>query len=416
MSLRTRLTLGICGVMLPFLGAAAVGALYLLPALLAPLKQVVAEVTDELEPVHHLQVSLLTAALSAHALGRGEASGEYVALTKRVELDFESVRNAPFFNPAERSAIDAAWKEWGRAQALSRTDALPGGAQARARALAVHAENAAAILDSVDVPVHRELEAAQAKARAAERRSLSVTFAAFVAALLLSAYAAARLAGLLVSDVERLRAGALRLARGELSHRVEALRGLELNDLAIAFNGMAERIEKDQSALATLARTDGLTGLANRREFLARLREELDRSRRYAHPCALLMLDVDNFKSVNDTWGHPAGDEVLRAVAARIGNEIRPTDRAARYGGEEFAVLLPETDAAGAMSVAERVRAAIAATPVVISTESAIGVRVSVGVAACAAGGMDDRVLLSSADEALYAAKQGGRNRVVAAG
>ena len=127
------------------------------------------------------------------------------------------------------------------------------------------------------------------------------------------------------------------------------------------------------------------------------------------------MLDIDRFKAVNDTWGHPAGDAVIRAVAERVHNELRPTDRAARYGGEEFAVLLPETGAQGVMMAAERMRGAIASTPIAISSDQSISVTVSIGVAACPANGADEQALISSADKALYAAKQGGRDRVVAA-
>jgi two-component system, cell cycle response regulator len=400
-SLRARLALGLCAVLLPFMLAAAVGVFYLLPALIQPLEKIIGEVADEMEPVRQLQVALLTLGVANEVSDRKEQA----ELVLRVERAFDRVRAAPF-QDAERALIDAAWREWGEARSLRK----PAG-----RAVAAHAWRAAAPLDELYNFARKEIEDFRAASQAARTRSLAVTFAAFVLALAISLFAAARLARPLITDVEALRQGAVRLTRGELSHRVGASRGAELGDLAAAFNTMAERIEKDQAALAELATRDGLTGLLNRREFLRLLREELERSRRYRRSCTLLLLDIDRFKTVNDTWGHPAGDAVIRAVAGRVLNEVRPMDRAARYGGEEFAMLLPETGVQGAMIAAERIRGAIAATPIAISSDQAVPVTVSIGVAAYPAGGADEQALISSADKALYAAKQGGRDRVAAA-
>jgi diguanylate cyclase (GGDEF)-like protein len=281
--------------------------------------------------------------------------------------------------------------------------------------MADHAENAVAILDSVYFPARTQMERSRVAAREAKASSLGVTALAFALALLISIYAVLRLTRPLLADMAVLREGALRLAKGELSHRVAASGAAELSDLATAFNAMAQRIELDQAALAQLATRDGLTGLLNRREILRLLRDELDRSRRYGNAFAVLLLDVDHFKTVNDTWGHPAGDEVLRAVAARIQNEVRPTDKPARYGGEEFMVLLPETTEEGAVLLAERIRSCIAELPAAASAGKPIAVTASVGVAAYPASGGDEEALVSAADRALYRAKAQGRNRVVRA-
>jgi diguanylate cyclase (GGDEF)-like protein len=158
--------------------------------------------------------------------------------------------------------------------------------------------------------------------------------------------------------------------------------------------------------------TDELTGLHNRRHFDAELRREAERARRFGRKLALALVDVDRFKSYNDTFGHPAGDEALRQVGRHLAATVpRRLDAVARYGGEEFAVLLAETDAEGARVVAERLRAAVA---------GASGFRrpltISVGVASLAGPGADADALVASADEALYRAKRGGRNRVCVAG
>lgn len=165
--------------------------------------------------------------------------------------------------------------------------------------------------------------------------------------------------------------------------------------------------------LRALAASDGLTGLANRRVFFERLEAEILRSRRYEHGLALLLLDVDHFKKINDRFGHPAGDEVLRRVARTLAGLARETDLVARYGGEEFAVLLPSTDEAGGRHVAERARSGVAEL-VITWEEHPVAVRVSVGVTALEGEEDTAEALVARADQALYAAKQAGRDRVVA--
>ena len=160
--------------------------------------------------------------------------------------------------------------------------------------------------------------------------------------------------------------------------------------------------------------TDELTGLANRRSFLETLETELRRAQRFGSPLGLVFADLDNFKLVNDRFGHQAGDDVLRAFAGVLQGRIREIDLAARLGGEEFAVLLPETDASGSRALAEDLRAAV--TDLVIESGShAIRVTASFGVAAFPeTDGADE--LMTAADLALYSAKRQGKNRVIAVG
>ncbi|BCT35290.1 diguanylate cyclase [Pseudomonas protegens] len=173
------------------------------------------------------------------------------------------------------------------------------------------------------------------------------------------------------------------------------------------------RRQDAEQELARLAAVDALTGLANRRTLDQVMNNEWARARRANQPLSLLMIDVDHFKSFNDRFGHPLGDQALRAVAQNIGTCAgRPADLAARYGGEEFAVVLPETDSAGAAVLAERIRASIAALPTV--SEQATPLTVSIGINTWS--GNPDISLeqwVSDADKALYQAKYSGRNRVV---
>ena len=166
-----------------------------------------------------------------------------------------------------------------------------------------------------------------------------------------------------------------------------------------------------EAEVARLATTDPLTGVANRRRFLEQLGMELDRVRRLGDPATLLMLDVDHFKSVNDTHGHAAGDAVLQHLAelSRLG--LRRIDLFGRLGGEEFAILLPGTDRAGAQLFAERFRRQVADTPAQ-TARGAIPVTVSIGIAELGPADPDPDGPLARADAALYRAKQAGRNRV----
>lgn len=188
------------------------------------------------------------------------------------------------------------------------------------------------------------------------------------------------------------------------------------SQLGMALTNM--RLYEETSRLAV---TDGLTGIANRRRFDELLAHEVRRASRYARPLALMMIDVDRFKRVNDRYGHASGDRVLRALAGLLAADVRETDTLARYGGEEFAVLLPETRVVAAIQVAEKLRAAVAAT--LTAGDPPLPITVSVGVAAVEHAGRarDDAdvtarcaALLAAADRALYAAKRAGRDRVCA--
>lgn len=174
------------------------------------------------------------------------------------------------------------------------------------------------------------------------------------------------------------------------------------------------RINRElQEALARerrAARSDELTGIANRRHFFVTAAPLFEVARRYRQPLAAVMLDLDHFKQVNDSHGHQAGDQALRHVAAVARQHLRECDLFARYGGEEFVILLPATGGEGALCAAERIRAAIAAQPLVVDGRT-IRVTVSAGIAEIVTEGDSLERMIGRADRALYAAKGGGRNR-----
>ncbi|HWJ93660.1 MAG TPA: GGDEF domain-containing protein, partial [Telluria sp.] len=190
----------------------------------------------------------------------------------------------------------------------------------------------------------------------------------------------------------------------------------EVGALVRGFNRLVGTLHEKERALMQsmaqldqLAGTDALTGAWNRRHFHEVLPQELERAARYGHPLSLLMIDLDLFKSINDRFGHIAGDHVLQQVADCVRANLRKVDSLTRWGGEEFIVLLPDTTSDNAVLLAERIRASIAARPV----EGAGHITTSIGVAQLGANESWEQ-WLARADAALYAAKNAGRNRVEA--
>lgn len=165
-----------------------------------------------------------------------------------------------------------------------------------------------------------------------------------------------------------------------------------------------------------LAVTDPLTGLANHRHFRESLGLEIARASRLGYAVGLLMLDVDNFKRVNDTLGHPVGDEVLKSIASVLRGNLRQTDLAARYGGEEFAIVLPGLGARGVRAVGEKLRRAVGAMrPIAVPGASPLHVSISIGGVSVSPPGLDAADMIRVADSELYAAKRQGRNMVCVA-
>jgi len=227
------------------------------------------------------------------------------------------------------------------------------------------------------------------------------------------AVSADKLGEYIAKQLELIRAGddrplSIKLTNGEVvQFRCKALP----NGGRLLTYGNVSELADQAEALERLACIDGLTGLNNRRHFLALAESEWSRFQRYQRPLALLMIDIDFFKSVNDTYGHDAGDAVLKAVAESMHRSKRSSDIAGRLGGEEFALILPEATLDRAVAAAERYRALIGGRPI-IAMGRQISVTVSIGVGVAEAGMCGFEDLLKRADVALYEAKNSGRNRV----
>jgi diguanylate cyclase (GGDEF)-like protein/PAS domain S-box-containing protein len=195
-------------------------------------------------------------------------------------------------------------------------------------------------------------------------------------------------------------------------------RGVEEEDGTVLLEGIILDIS-DRKALETeleeMATRDPLTGLFNRREMSRVLEEELERARRYQRPMAVLWVDFDHFKDVNDTFGHAAGDSVLRSISRLLMGSVRSVDSIGRFGGEEFVIVLPEMDLEEARETAERLRRKVAEEPQPLGNDQTVPLTISVGVAVYPDHGQTASILCAAADKAMYLAKERGRNCVAMA-
>jgi diguanylate cyclase (GGDEF)-like protein len=234
-----------------------------------------------------------------------------------------------------------------------------------------------------------------------------------------------RLGLLIARPLDRLAKGAGEVAAGDLAVDLpEAPGGGEVGYLTDVFNHMVSRLREGRreldlihetlraknEELELLSTTDSLTGLENHRSLMQRLDEEEARSKRERRNFSVLVGDVDHFKQYNDAFGHPAGDDVLKAISDIMREAARPVDCVARYGGEEFVVLMPDTSAADALELAEHIRARVAAKKFMGRKMT-----LSIGVASFPEDADNAEALISVADEALYQAKREGRDRAVRA-
>ena len=195
-------------------------------------------------------------------------------------------------------------------------------------------------------------------------------------------------------------------------------RGVEEEDGTVVLEGIVLDISDRktlENELEEMATRDPLTGLFNRREMSRVLEEELDRARRYQRPMAVLWVDFDHFKDVNDTFGHAAGDSVLRSISRLLLGSVRSVDAIGRFGGEEFVIVLPEMDLEEARDTAERLRRKVAEKPQPLGNGQEVPLTISVGVAVYPDHGQTASTLCAAADKAMYLAKQRGRNCVAMA-
>lgn len=236
---------------------------------------------------------------------------------------------------------------------------------------------------------------------------------AFALALIAGILGAVSVAKAIVRPIGRLILVAKAVTSGDLDVRVPVSSRDEIGELGDTFNRMIQALKESRDSLIERANTDSLTNLYNHRYFQERLGAELSRSERYGRSLSMIMLDIDHFKTLNDTQGHPVGDEALKELANLLVSQVRDIDVVARYGGEEFALILPETQAPQAMVVAERARRAVARHRFAGKDGDTVRLTISLGVAEYPVHSREREGLIMAADLAMYEAKSMGSNRSV---
>jgi diguanylate cyclase (GGDEF)-like protein len=420
-SFRFWLVFGLTLAVLPLAVSAVVGHLLLRRGVMAPFADVASRQRYQLGPAYRLRGALLEAVQPVDQFiddGDPARPPAYRLLRGRIETAFAELHRQLERDPEPRLLVERARDEWTTADHLA-TEAIgvrrpagdPRGTELMQRfhgSMTAAADRIGAVIADLDADlVHDHDEALLFD----ERSEWVAGLAAFLS--LLTMIAGVVTVGRIVSgSVDRLVSGAEHFATGDWQHRIDVQVPPELHRVAEEFNRMIQRIHQTEEALADLARRDGLTKLPNRRAFDDGIREMLARMHRLGESGALLMMDIDHFKRINDTYGHGVGDDVLCSVARTLAADVRLVDRVFRIGGEEFAVILAGADATVALATAERLRQAVGGTRVAVRGHE-LTATVSVGVA-MAEEGFDPAALMEAADAALYRAKKEGRNRVVA--
>jgi two-component system, cell cycle response regulator len=411
------------GVMLLPLVMLGISAIASFESTISGFEQTENETLEELFPLSNLESLIEQASGSVNLyLTRHDPAqrDQFKQLSQEVNHRFTAILATPSDLPEKQVLVQASQTAWQQVEASGKAIFVapkPTGnpqVEAQRKRVDIYTQQSMANLaQSYKLLTHLQIADNLAQAQRVKQNIRFVIITIFSLGL-----AAAGLAGFVLTrsilvPLRRLEGGVERLGEGDLSHRIHLHTTDEFGQLATAFNEMAQKLEQTQTALRELAIKDGLTGVYNRREFNRRLAAELERSQRYQHSFALVMMDIDFFKKLNDTYGHQAGDEALRIVAALLQQEVRPTDQVARYGGEEFVIILPETSSDDAVVLADRLRQAITAQAVPVAPEQSIHITASIGLAAFPADAQTDDKLTAAADKALYTAKRLGRNQVI---
>ena len=419
-SLRFWLTAGLVLAILPLAASAVIGHFLLKRHVIAPFADVADRQRYQLTPANSLESALLEAMVPidefvddgdptqppAYRLQRERIEAAYGELHKNLQNDLEP-----------RTLLERSRDDWTAADAVAtelisvrRPGGDPRGVELMQR---FHGLMRSAVdkLSVVTTEIEVDIVNDHDEALLVYERSEWLAGIAAVVSLLALVASVLTIGRVVSASIDRLVAGAERFAGGDRAHRIEVQIPPELRGVAEEFNRMIGRIHESEEVLADLAHRDGLTKLPNRRAFDDALSEMFARMDRLGETGSLLMIDIDHFKQINDTHGHSAGDEVLRAVARKITSDLRMVDHVFRVGGEEFAAILAGANVASAQTTAERLRHDIATVRVAVKSAE-ISVTVSIGVAT-AGGGSVPSVLVEAADVALYRAKREGRNRVV---
>lgn len=348
-----------------------------------------------------------------------EEKKRYFVLQAEVDKQFKLVATMVASEPALRATLGESHALWHEAIEIANIileipnpigDSFAAAEMERFDAKVDSATNALNVLYE---SIYQDTKQNSGKLHEIEYRARFMILGLAAVGLLITLLGSFYLARMFFPPLNRVLAGVRLFGKGRLDHRIDHEMPVELDDLSNGINHMAERLDDIYSALRDSSYKDPLIGCFNRRKLDEDMLRAFSQAQRTGDHFSILMLDLDHFKSVNDTYGHPAGDAVLLSIAQVINSQLRKHELLYRFGGEEFIVLLPATIVAGAVVLAERIRMNIANKKMDVGTNKPIRVTVSIGITDNSQKDQGIKDLLESADHALYLAKEQGRNRVI---
>jgi len=348
------------------------------------------------------------------------AQNDFNVLNKDIATTYASIYSET--GTKERlSVLDSAYEEWQQMKGIctvilgspkTQQDTVALEVAQQYTALNNHAMRLEAALDSLyEIDINDSRNKFDS-IKTLDEQAIPLILLLFITSLAINAIAIVFIIRSVVIPTHMLARAAHSYAQGSLAYRIPMDSNNEIGELARTFNYMAEKLESNYTVLKDMAIHDGLTGILNHHEFQKRLLWEVKRAGRYKRGLSLLIMDIDRFKTLNDTYGHQAGDTVLKAMGEYLRNAIRSSDDVARYGGEEFALIMPETPAETAFITAQRIGAEIARLPITIAEGVIVNITMSIGVATFPQDASTKEELVAAADRRMYHAKHLGRNRV----
>lgn len=373
-----------------------------------------------IEIANRLKIQLLQTELPfAQYLNRGESADREAFIRQSVEIDrsFENAIATTSLPPHELDLLKLARAEWVDVKSLGEKlltkSQIPELDEliARTDEFGRHLSRAVTLLDDLESTAQQHVREIRYSEKDKEWSSISALILIFGLGLVLAIFEAIVLQAIVLEPIRRLEQTVNKYSQGDLSTRISVVNNDEIGHLASAFNAMAERFVNVQTELDYLSVHDNLTGLYNRGKFHDVINVEIQRAKRYEREFSLLLIDIDNFRKVNETYGRLVGDSLLCSVGMQVAATIRPTDIAARYSDDDFAVILSETSGFGAKETAERIIRAIADHPLNIGDGKTLNMTVSIGIATYPSDADNESGLFAQGVQALEKAKASGESQ-----
>lgn len=413
-SLRSRLIAANLAMLFPLLILTLVGYLAF-ERVIASFDEVLFESLNELAPINQLENSIQRAVTPLHGYlihGARDEHRQFREIAAEIDQLFKQVGALKSLGPEQRTILQGAEKEWYDNLKLAEKIMAykpPFGTDAAVmmELFDLRLNKLNSKLKIVRSYVDQEIIELNKIAKIRYRKNYQFSMLIFSLSAIIAVVIGIQLGRSIVRPLKKLEQAAEEFSQGNMSSRVVIESTDEIGNLASTFNTMAQEIEN-------LVIHDPLTELLNKREFDKRLKHEITRARRYEKPVSMLMIDIDLFKRVNDSYGHQVGDIVLHLVSKLIAGQVRSIDHVARYGGEELVVIMPEMTNHDARKKAESIRQSIEQQQLFYNESDYLQVTVSIGVATFPQDANDPDELVAAADKALYVAKREGRNRVEA--